>query len=415
MEKERKVPQIRFKEFLEEWEETKLGEIFDIRNGYTPSKAVKSFWENGTIPWFRMEDIRLNGRILNDSIQHITPLAIKGSGLYPAGSYIISTTATIGEHALLIVDSLANQRFSFLLKKLNRWSGFDEMFFFYIMYALCDWCKANINAGGLAAVSIQDLLKYTFIIPQKREEQINIAKTLMQLDNLITLTDQKLTKLRNIKKACLEKMFPKEGENIPEIRFKGFSEEWEENRLGDIGKPYIGLSGKTKEDFGHGDASFVTYMNVFTNPISKTNATENVEIDTKQNEVKYGDVFFTVSSETPEEVGMTSVWLSDMQNVYLNSFCFGYRLSINYDPYYIAYYLRSNVMRKKICYLAQGISRFNISKTKMMDINILLPNIEEQERIGLYFKELEKKISKTEQKLTKLRNIKKACLEKMFV
>lgn len=90
----------------------KMSEVFEIRNGYTPSKAKKEFWEGGTIPWFRMEDIRQNGRVLSDSILHITPKGVKGKGLFKANSFILATTATIGEHALIIADSLANQRFT---------------------------------------------------------------------------------------------------------------------------------------------------------------------------------------------------------------------------------------------------------------------------------------------------------------
>ncbi len=108
-----------------------LEEVFEIRNGYTPSKNNPEFWKNGTIPWFRMEDLRENGRILKDSIQHITPKALKGKKLFPKNSIIISTTATIGEHALLIVDSLANQRFTFLSKKANFDIALDMKFFFY--------------------------------------------------------------------------------------------------------------------------------------------------------------------------------------------------------------------------------------------------------------------------------------------
>lgn len=89
-----------------------LAEVFEMRNGYTPSKNNPDFWEGGTIPWFRMDDIRENGRILSNSIQHITPSAIKGKGLFEANSFILATTATIGEHALIIADSLANQRFT---------------------------------------------------------------------------------------------------------------------------------------------------------------------------------------------------------------------------------------------------------------------------------------------------------------
>lgn len=90
----------------------RMDEVFEMRNGYTPSKANDRYWNNGTIPWFRMEDIRQNGRILSDSIQHITKEAVKGGRLFPANSFIIATTATIGEHALVIADSLANQRFT---------------------------------------------------------------------------------------------------------------------------------------------------------------------------------------------------------------------------------------------------------------------------------------------------------------
>lgn len=93
-----------------------LSELFNTRNGYTPSKANKEFWENGTVPWFRMEDIRENGRILSDSLQHVSEIAVKGS-LFPANSIIVATSATIGEHALITVDSLANQRFTYLMPK----------------------------------------------------------------------------------------------------------------------------------------------------------------------------------------------------------------------------------------------------------------------------------------------------------
>ena len=97
----------------------RLDEIFNIRNGYTPSKADKSFWKNGTVNQFRMEDIRMNGRILSESIQKISESAIKKNGLFPAGSIIIATTATIGEYALLTADSLANQQFTSLARKVN--------------------------------------------------------------------------------------------------------------------------------------------------------------------------------------------------------------------------------------------------------------------------------------------------------
>ena len=203
--------------------------------------------------------------------------------------------------------------------------------------------------------------------------------------------------------------------NVPAIRFKDFTDTWEQRKLGDMGRTYTGLSGKTKDDFGHGQARFVTYMNVFSNPICNSEMTEPIEIDSKQNEVEIGDVFFTTSSETPAEVGMSSVLLKKQGKTYLNSFCFGFRPSEKIDSYYLAYMLRSEAIREKIILLAQGISRYNISKNKVMEIAASLPSLDEQAKIGQFFTRLDRLITLHQRKLEKLKNIKKSCLEKMFV
>ncbi|GAA6847086.1 hypothetical protein CHC108_12010 [Helicobacter pylori] len=162
-----------------------LEEVFEIKNGYTPSKNNLEFWEKGTIPWFRMEDIRENGRILKDSIQHITPKALKNKKLFPKNSIIISTTATIGEHALLIVDSLANQRFTFLSKKANCDIALDMKFFFYQCFLLGEWCKKNTNVSGFASVDMTAFKKYKFPIPPLEIQQ-EIVKILDQFSALTT-------------------------------------------------------------------------------------------------------------------------------------------------------------------------------------------------------------------------------------
>lgn len=106
-----------------------LSDLFNTRNGYTPSKSNPEFWENGTIPWFRMEDIRENGRILSSALQYVSERAIKGSP-FPANSIIVATSATIGEHALLTVSSLANQRFTYLMLKEQYKDVFDIKFLY---------------------------------------------------------------------------------------------------------------------------------------------------------------------------------------------------------------------------------------------------------------------------------------------
>ena len=201
---------------------------------------------------------------------------------------------------------------------------------------------------------------------------------------------------------------------VPAIRFAGFTDAWEQRELGEVGFTYTGLAGKTKEDFGHGSGRFVTYMNVFTNPVSDSTTVEPIEIDNSQNEVRFGDVFFTTSSETPEEVGMSSIWLENSENTYLNSFCFGFRPTERFDPYYLAYMLRSKDVRKKITFLAQGISRYNISKSKMMDIEIPVPKEGEQRLLGAFFRHLDHLITLHQRKYSRLCNVKKSMLEKMF-
>ena len=200
----------------------------------------------------------------------------------------------------------------------------------------------------------------------------------------------------------------------PRLRFKGFTEAWEQCELGKIGSTYTGLSGKSKADFGHGKGKFITYMNVFTNPIANLGTLEPIEIDDKQNTVTVGDVFFTTSSETPDEVGMSCVLTENSPNTYLNSFCFGYRPTSRFDNYYMAYMLRSASFRAKITFLAQGISRYNISKNKVMEIEIPIPEFDEQQKIGVYFKNIDNLITLHQRKYDKFVAIKKALLEKMF-
>lgn len=179
----------------------------------------------------------------------------------------------------------------------------------------------------------------------------------------------------------------------PQYKCINYIPAWEQRKLGNCGTTYSGLSGKTKEDFGHGNARFVPYTNVFDNPLADTERLEAVEIDSSQNKVAYGDVFFTVSSETPDEVGMSSVWLSDQDDVYLNSFCFGYRQDSTFDPHYLAYMLRSSSIRSDLTLLAQGISRFNISKNKVMELSVAVPSAAEQKQIGQYFARLDSLIT----------------------
>ncbi len=162
----------------------KMEEVFEMRNGYTPSKNQPDFWEGGTIPWFRMEDIRENGRILSDSIQHITPAAIKGKGLFEANTFILATTATIGEHALIIADSLANQQFTNLKVRKSLANFLNTKFIFYYMFIVDEFCKNNTNVSGFASVDMGKLKRMPFPIPPM-ELQEKIVGILDRFETLV--------------------------------------------------------------------------------------------------------------------------------------------------------------------------------------------------------------------------------------
>lgn len=225
-----------------------------------------------------------------------------------------------------------------------------------------------------------------FAVPQA-EEQEKIGILFHKLEQLIAAEKRKLNLLQKKKTTLLRQIFEQK------LRFKGYSDFWEQHKLGSLGISYSGLSGKTKTDFGHGLASYITYMNVFQNPIADIDSNGQIEIDAKQHTVRYGDALFTISSETPEEVGMSSVWIGNQKNVYLNSFCFGYRQDGAFDVLYLAYMLRSEAVRNQMRMLAQGISRFNISQHKVMDINVNIPSISEQQKIGSFCRGLDQLIS----------------------
>ena len=191
--------------FTQPWEEMMLGDLCEFRTGYTPSKSVRTFWENGTIPWFRMDDIRENGRKLLRAKQYVTEEAVKGGGLFEAGSFILATTATIGEHAWLIADSLANQRFTNLKIRKSLKNTLSAHFFFYYLYIIDEYCKRNTKIGTFAAVDIYDLKAFKVPTPPLKEQEA-IASVLSNMDRGIEALEQEIKKYRQMKEGAMEEL-----------------------------------------------------------------------------------------------------------------------------------------------------------------------------------------------------------------
>ena len=353
------------------WEQRKLGEIGSVSMCRRIFKEQTS--ETGDIPFYKIGTFGADpdafiSRELFEEYKSKYPYPQKGDILISASGSIGRTVEFAGNNEYFQDSNIV-------------WLNHDERLsnpFLKCFYSVVKW--AGIEGSTIKRLYNDNILNTVICMPSVPEQK-RIGLFFENLDNLITLHQRKCANLCSPSQVVFSLLFAT----------STFS--WEQRKLGEMGQTYTGLSGKTKDDFGHGQARFVTYMNVFSNPISNPEMTEPIEIDPKQNEVEVGDVFFTTSSETPEEVGMSSILLEKRGKTYLNSFCFGFRPSEKIDSYYLAYMLRSESTRAKIILLAQGISRYNISKNKVMEIAVSLPSLDEQKMIGQYFSQLDNLIT----------------------
>ena len=201
-------------------------------------------------------------------------------------------------------------------------------------------------------------------------------------------------------------------------RLKGFNDPWVEKELGKIGDTYSGLTGKTKDDFGVGNAHYITFLNILNNPVLDTSIFEKVRVveNEKQNDALKGDLFFNTSSETPEEVGICSMLDDDIPSLYLNSFCFGYRLSDKQiSPKYLVYYFRCSKGRKLMTLLAQGVTRYNMSKTAFNTAKIVIPScLDEQIKIVHILTSMDLEIQSLEAKRDKYIKTKQGMMQQLL-
>lgn len=206
---------------------------------------------------------------------------------------------------------------------------------------------------------------------------------------------------------------------VPKLRFPGFEGNWEVKKLGEIGSTYAGLSGKSKEDFVDGNAKFITFLNVLNNVVIDNSMHQTVKIrdNENQNDVRFGDLLFNTSSETPEEVGLCSMQNTNIPNLYLNSFCFGYRFyAINeYYPLFLAYFFRSIYGRTLMTKLAQGATRYNLSKSNFLKAEIAFPpTLAEQQKIADCLSSLDELIAANQQQVDSLKAHKKGLMQQLF-
>lgn len=388
----------------EDWEVAPLCEFFLFGNGYTPSKEVESFWKGGTIPWFRMEDIREHGRILFDSIQHITPLGVKGK-LFPSGSFILSTTATIGEHAWLIADSLANQRFTFLTKGKSLKPILSE-FFFYKLYEIGDWCRSNVSTNTLMAVNIKELKEYPLSLPPTETEQKRIAEVLSDVDALIKELDALIEKKRMVLKATMQDLL------TARRRLPGFSEPWQEVKLGELVNMNSGGTPSTSNhSYYSGIIPFLSISDI---------SSAGKFLYKTQKHISDDAVLNSSARVFPKDTLLISMYASigkciiSKIDVAISQAILGFVPKKNdFNTDYLYYTLLFN--NKELISSGQTGTQSNLNKRIVQNFSVSIPSdIAEQTAISDIFSDMDAEIAELEKKKEKYTSIRQGMMQQLL-
>ncbi|MCG0202835.1 restriction endonuclease subunit S [Phocaeicola vulgatus] len=361
------VPHLRFPEFSGEWKKHSLGEIGETIIGltYKPSDVV----DNNGIIVFRSSNIK-NGMIDYSDLVRVNKY-IKDKIITKENDILVcarnGSQRLIGKNAIIKQEDANNTFGAFMMV----YRANDNPFILPLLSTNKYFSQVGENLGArINQITTSDFNGFEFYFPENHAERTKIAELFRLLDERIATQNKIIEKLQSLIKGL--------NDNI----HKGIK--GETVCFSDLGEAYSGLSGKGGDDFGYGEP-FITYMNVYQNTYISEKDYELVQIapNEKQNSVQYGDALFTLSSETPEEVGIGAVYLGNTQKLYLNSFCFGIHF---YDervlPQYLAHFISSSSFRRAIYPLAQGSTRFNLQKNDFMKMKFLLPSLEKQGHIA---------------------------------
>lgn len=275
VDKKRKVPNLRFKGFTNDWVQRKLCDLGSVAMNKRIFKEQTS--DTGDVPFYKIGTF---GGTPDAFISRELFEEYKSKYQYPeVGDILISASGSIGR---TVVYRGADEYFQ---DSNIVWLKHDSQLvnsFLKQFYSIVKW--QGLEGSTIKRLYNKNILETPITLPSP-EEQTKLGEFFEKLDNLIAANQRKLDLLKEQKKGYLQKMFPKNGAKVPELRFAGFADAWEERKLGEVAeKVYSGLSGKTKSDFGHGEAAYVTYINVHDNVIAKAKEIEKVEVDLKQNQ-----------------------------------------------------------------------------------------------------------------------------------
>lgn len=404
----------------EDWEVSILNDISNNKGEYgIGAKAVD--YKVNKPRYLRITDIDEYGRLIKDNEYKTIEEDEYEDYLLKKDDLVFARTGnTTGKTYLYNSNDgelvFAGFLIKFSINKSKANSEYVRQYCFTKRY--WDWVKQSSTRSGQPGINSKQYGELKLPLPPLLEQQ-RIAEILSTTDSHIEKLDKTIEDYQLLKKGMMKKLLTK---GIGHTEFKEteigrIPKDWEVVALNNLGDTFNGLSGVTKDDFGSG-APFIPYMNIFSNTKIDVNRMDFVNLDNKkkQNTVKFGDIFFTTSSETVEEAGMSSVLLDEVPDMYLNSFCFGYRL-FNFDslrPEFARFLLRVDYVRKEIQKLAQGSTRFNLSKGNILKIKTGLPSIAEQLEIANQLSNLESSIDILIKNRNDYIDLKKSLMEKLL-
>lgn len=405
VDKKRKVPNLRFKGFTNDWVQRKLGDVVENQyNGQTPSRNNPDFW-GGEIPWLTSGE--LNHGIVNNTVETITVAGQKDANLkiVPAGTFVMAITGleapgTRGNSSILGFDTTVNQSVMALFPN----EKLDTKFLFQWYQKVGEEYGISYTQGTKQQSYNAELIKILpFTLPDNVEEQQRIAKLLFKLDDLIAANQRKLDLLKEQKKGYLQKMFPKNGAKVPELRFAGFADAWEQRKLGDLIKEF---SIKSKIEDEYKVLSSTNSGMKFRE--GRVTGTSNLGYKI----IKNGDLVLS-----PQNLWLGNININNIGKGLVSPSYKTFKL-INIDSSFINPQLRTQKMLEEYKNSStQGASvvRRNLEIDSFYQIKIFVPTISEQEKIGSFFQQLDNTIVLQHQKLTKYQSVKKSLLQQMFI
>ena len=400
------------------WEQCKLSDLTQlITKGTTPK--VKNI-QNG-VNFIKVENISDDGVIsINSYVSEEEHMNYLSRSILANNDILFSIAGTLGRTAIVKSHLLpANTNQALAIIRLNKSVDVEYINTFLKSNAIKTYIRKNPTVGAQPNLSLGQVSDLEINIPSYNEQK-KISNLFSKFDLMITLHQRKLDNLKLKKKALLQKLFPKNGERYPELRFPGFTDAWEQRKLGDFYTFKNGLN-KEKVYFGYGD-SIVNFTDVFHNrQIYSSTLKGKVCVNKKELEnykVKEGDLFFTRTSETIDEIGFPAVVMEPMERVVFSGFVLRGRAE-KYDPLvniFKSYIFFTNNFRSEMKKKSSMTTRALTSGTALKEMYFSYPkDLEEQTKIGEILLRLDKIITLHQRKLDHLQLQKKALLQQMFV